>query len=216
MRGKNVRDLGGIPLLAWSIIAARECGLPAFVSTESPDYADVARAWGARVVVRPQELAEDGVGDREVIAHFLSEHPCDLVVYLRPTTPFRTQRVVEGAIDTVNHAQNAATGLRSVHAMGESVYKCFTLLPGPYLDPIRFLGRDLTDRPNQECPKTYKPNGYVDICKREVIEAGGLWGDSVIGFVTPEVCEIDTEEDWAYAEYICQRERRFEIGKTSN
>ena len=216
VKNKNVRQLAGLPLLAWSVIPGIEAGLKTFVSTDSKEYADIALSYGAQVIDRPPELAADGVGDREVIEHFLSrtEYPCDLVVYLRPTTPFRAVTVVTEAVNTLISSQNAASGLRSLEEMGESTHKCFYVDPGPYLKPLRYMGEDLTDRPNQECPRTYKPNGYVDIARVDVVEAGGLWGGRVIAYMTPRTCEIDTEDDWEYAEYLAQKERRFEFGKT--
>lgn len=216
VKDKNIRLLNGKPLLAWSIVASLGCNLPTWVSTDSEEYADIAREWGSEVVMRPAELALDGVGDRPVIAHFLDLHPCDAVVYLRPTTPFRVSSVIEDAVNTLDCASGNATGLRSVEETGESMYKGFTMRPGPYLEPIRYFGQDMTDLPNQECPKTYKPNGYVDICKSETISAGGLWGDKVIGYVTPRACEIDAAEDWEWAEYLANKERRFDFGTTEN
>jgi CMP-N-acetylneuraminic acid synthetase len=80
VKDKNIRLLGGIPLLNYSIRTAHDCGLKAVVSTDSEEYADIALAESADVLMRPPELATDNCGDLEVVSHFLTQHPCDIVV----------------------------------------------------------------------------------------------------------------------------------------
>jgi CMP-N-acetylneuraminic acid synthetase len=69
-------------------------------------------------------------------------------------------------------------------------------------DTVRF---DLTDQPNHKCPKTYHPNGYVDLIRAEWVKKGQLWGPEKQAFITPRVIEIDTEEDFEMAEWWLQR-----------
>ncbi len=198
---KNILRLDGVPILAWSVMTSELTPEieQTFVSTDSEEYADVATRWGAVAIMRPPQICLDSSTDFEVIEHFLRIHPCDLVVYLRPTTPIRRVELLGEAIKMLRGAGENASGLRSVEEMGESALKCFTLKPGPFLAHLGAI--DLTDQPNQECPKTYHPNGYIDICKASEIAKGTLWGDKVIGFVTPRVIEIDTEDDYKYAEW---------------
>ena len=65
--------------------------------------------------------------------------------------------------------------------------------------------------PNQELPKTYRGNGYIDIIKPQQAIIGDLWGDRCIGFITPPVIEIDNERDLEYAEYFLAHKRSKEI-----
>ena len=197
---KNIKLLGGKPLMAWSIECARALRLETWVTTDSDEYADLANELGAYALMRPAALASDSAGDFDVIRHALQEVPGDLVVYLRPTTPFREAKRVWVAIKIMGHYDY--TGLRSVEEMPESAFKCFGL-KGGFLQPLSKV--DITDWPNQRCPKTYKPNGYVDIVRREVIESGELWGAKRWGYVTPPAVELDTLREWEFAEYLIER-----------
>ena len=205
---KNIRPLNGQPLMAYSIAISREVPEIAntYVSTNSKSYAGIAKDWGAKVISRPQKLSTDAIGDQLVIAHALKYmEPVDLIIYLRPTTPFRSASVVSKAIKTLINAKDKATGLRSVHEMSESAYKCCEIDYG-FIQPLGLVSPAIhLDTPNQLLPKTYHPNGYVDIAKAELIRANELWGPDIIAFETPPVIELDTEEQWQYAEWLGDR-----------
>ena len=125
---KNIRPLGGWPLIAYSIRA----GLLAenidrvIVSTDSEHYADLAKKYGAEVpFLRPKSISEDASTDYEFVKHALDwfqmsgkELP-KFIVHLRPTTPLRKPSVVADAVEALRR-ENEATALRSVHEMSES------------------------------------------------------------------------------------------------
>ena len=200
IKDKNIRLLNGIPLFRWSEATAILSGLfdKIILSTDSDEYAKMSMV---EVLIRPPELCRDESSDYDVISHCLSHYPgCDLLAYLRPTTPFRAATLIGEVIQTMIDAGDNASGLRSVEEMSESAYKCFRLEFGRLIPAIVSRG-DMTDIPNQECPKTYRPNGYVDVIKAEIVKNGALWGDKKIGFVTPKTIEIDTEADLLYAQW---------------
>ena len=216
VRDKNIRQLGEHPLIGWSIITARRLvGVSEIVvSTDSEEYARIAEDYGAIALIRPPDLASDDTGDHPVIKHFLQHFPTDLVIYLRPTTPFRSVAKIEEAIGTLIYAGDYATSLRSIEEMGESAWKCFHLRYG-YLVPLRG-DMGAANLPNHLVTKTYRGNGYVDIIKSKQVsdpasgpEGGAitdnLWGDRCIGFVTPRAIEIDTEDDLRFAEFSLKR-----------
>lgn len=209
VKDKNIRLLGRHPLLAYSIFAARECQLPAYVSTDSAEYAAIARDYGANVLMRSAELASDNATDLDVIEHFLANEHCDLVVYLRPTTPFRLPDMILEAVEIMSGT--AYDSLRSVEEMDETAYKCFTITAG-ILRPLTPI--DITDAPNQSLQPTFKPNGYVDIVRSDIVKRGALWGSGRYAFITPKTVEIDTEDDFEYAEYLINHKKRsFDYGK---
>jgi CMP-N-acetylneuraminic acid synthetase len=206
---KNIKELGGIPLMVYSIITGQELGIETWVSSDSFEYLTITTKYGAKVITRPTSLCTDKSSDYDVVKHFISKVECDLVIYLRPTTPFRSSRVVLEALKLM--VVPGYDSLRSVHEMAESAYKCFRIKAG-ILQPLTKI--DLTDRPNQAVARTYHPNGYVDIVRREIVERGSLWGAGRYAFITPRVPEIDTPEDWEYAEwYATNKMRRWNIGK---
>lgn len=214
VKDKNIRELDTVPLLVWSILTALDLQ-PVIdrvvVSSDSPAYGKIAETWGAEWLERPAVLSGDGIGDYDVVRHFLEHCPCDLVVYLRPTTPFRTSHTVREAIKIM--LEGGYDSLRSVEEMSESAFKCFRIRAG-LLYPLS--RKDLTDRPNQTLERTYHPNGYVDIVRSDIVMEGSLWGSGRYAFVTPRAIEIDTEADFEYAQYLAQKERRWEFGKNQN
>lgn len=102
---KNVRLLGGHPVIAYTIAAARESGVFAavVVSTDSEDYVAIARHYGAEVpFTRPAEIADDLSPDIEWVDHTLRKlreqgRVYDCFSILRPTSPFRQAATIQRA-----------------------------------------------------------------------------------------------------------------------
>ena len=208
---KNIKLLGGHPLIAYSIAAARLARSidRIMVSTDSTVYANIARNYGAEVpFLRPGEFASDTSTDYDFIKHVLDwmeeneGYQAEYLVHLRPTTPLREPRYIDAAIELMKQDDDA-TALRSVHEMSESTYKTFEI-EEDYLKCVCTGSWDIeqTGRPRQEYKKTYEGNGYVDVIKSSyVLENYKIHGDRVIAYVTPRIFEADTPEDFSYLEY---------------
>lgn len=214
---KNVRPLGGHSLLEWSIAACKRSGLidRTIVSTDSSDYADLARRLGAEApFLRPAEISGDRATDYDFVLHALNWFAANggepsYIVHMRPTTPFRDPRRIDAAIAAFKQASGAtATALRSVHEMSESAYKSFEIAP---TGQLRRLGSESTaldaaNNARQQFPSTYQANGYVDVLATAFIRNHGLiHGDRVMPFVTPTVVEVDSEDDFAHLEFLLAR-----------
>lgn len=205
VKDKNLQEVAGHSLLAWSVIAATACNAitRVFVSTDSPNYADEALLYGAEIpFLRPNALATDFTSDYEVIHHFLKFFRAQgslpsILVHLRPTTPMRDPAVIDSAIQLARDFMGSVSAIRSVHEAPESPFKWF------YKDQAGFLttlGGDRTiDGANarrQSFPAVYVPNGYVDILYPHLIlDTQLLHGDSVRPFETKPVIEVDTQSD---------------------
>lgn len=198
VKDKNIRQLGGWPLMVHSIFTAQACPSisETFVTTDSLDYMDIAVAHHCDAIRRPDELATDESLDIDYVTHALpylnDNNP--YIAILRPTTPIRTVELIERAIAEFINLQGepqAPTSLRSVHEMSESAYKCFMMPHGKLLTPIGTI----PNAPNQYQIRTYQANGYIDIVRRELVEQGNLYGQRIYGFETPPVIEVDTEHD---------------------
>jgi len=212
---KNVRLLGGHPLLAWSIAACQKSSkiTRAIVSTDSFEYAALALDLGAEApFLRPKQISGDASTDYEFISHALDwlsreNGEPDYLVHIRPTTPMRDPRLIDDAIDTFINSPKA-TALRSVHEMSESAYKTFELSSDGLL---KRLGSDSTDldfanNARQQFPTTFQANGYVDVLSTSFIRKTGLiHGDYVIPFLTPPALEVDAEQDFDHLEYELSR-----------
>ncbi|WP_407282805.1 acylneuraminate cytidylyltransferase family protein [Methanolobus sp. WCC1] len=217
---KNLRDLEGYPLIAYSIAA---CTLSekidrVIVSTDSQEIADVSRSFGAEVpFMRPAEISGDKSTDIEFMLHaiswfkenegFVPEH----IAHVRPTTPLRDPALIDAAIDKILSSKDA-TSLRSVHELRESPYKLFGIngdfLEGLYPDDPR---PEYYNLPRQTFPPVYQPNGYIDVVKsKTILEMNKLHGHQMLSFITPDVGEVDNLEDFDYIEYILQT-KEYEI-----
>ena len=205
--GKNLRLLGEAPLFAWSIMCSKQSTKinQTIVSTNSQDYAELARKWGADVpFLRPESISQDDSTDLDFVLHLLSflektSTVPDLLIHLRPTTPFRNPSMVDAAIESVIENYQKITALRSVHEMSESAYKSFEIDKDNKLI-ASFTKNESLDSSNmnrQNFPSTYTANGYVDILlPGRVLETGTLHGNNVKPFITDSVLEVDSETDF--------------------
>ena len=108
---KNIKDLCGKPLIAWTIEAAKEASSieRVIVSTEDDEIASIAMEFGAEVpFIRPREFALDETPGIEPVLHAISELPeYDEVLVLQPTSPLRTAEDIDGIVSYA-HEQNAS------------------------------------------------------------------------------------------------------------
>lgn len=212
--GKNIKLLGGYPLIAYSIVASKLSSRidRTIVSTDSEEYAEIARFYGAEVpFLRPPELARDDSPDIEFVLHILSwfrvnevDHP-EYIVHLRPPTPLRSPALIDDAIGWVV-SNKEATSLRSVYE-AYSVYKVFQVkgdfLEGFFPDDPRPGYHNL---PRQSFPPTYRPNGYVDVIKsKTIMDTRTLHGSRILPFIAPNVGELDYPEDFGYIEWRLEK-----------
>lgn len=205
--GKNIKDLDGFPLIAYTISAcqASEFIDRVIVSTDSEDIASIARSCGAEVpFIRPEHLAQDKSTDFDVINHFFDQISVDYAAYMRPTTPLRNPEKISEAITFFYKNKDKMSGLRSMHELPEPPYKMFKIENGyckGFFDHYNGIV-DYTNLPRQMFPKAYQPNGYIDISKREtIINEKTAFGKTIIPFITEHVTEVDAEHEFKILEY---------------
>jgi|GEM_PF-274015 len=213
--GKNLRPAGGFPLLAYSILAARQAhGVHrTVVSTDTAQIADAARRFGADVpFLRPAEFARDDAPDMAYVGHYLDwlrsqgESLPDWLVILRPTTPLRDPARIDDAIAAFA-ARPDASSLRSVHALAEPPQKQLGIDNGWLVGLFPQDPRpEYYNLPRQAFAPCYQPNGYVDVVRVDLIAGTGqLYGSKAMAYQTDPVIEIDHPEDMAYLEYWIDR-----------
>ena len=211
---KNIRNLLGKPLIAYTIACARQSDLirRIIVSTEDQEIAEISRRYGADVpFMRPKELAEDLTPDLPVFQHALrwlrekEGYLPDLIVDLRPTGPLRRVQTVDAAIHAMlRHPE--ADSLRSVTRPAQTPYKMWRIGRDGYLEKLLDIEgvREPYNMPRQMLPEVFWQFGYIDIIRpRVILEEGMMSGRKILPFVVEEeYVEIDYEEDLKRAEAL--------------
>jgi len=208
---KNINNICGNPLIAYSITAAIKSSMidRVIVSTDSQVYAKIAEDFGAEVpFIRPDNISQDGSTDIEFFKHtidWLKRNEGKVpsyFVHLRPTTPLRDPGIIDKAIRTF--IKSDCSSLRSVHKMSESAYKMFEVKKNIL---YRMCGQsadlDASNLGRQNYPVTYNANGYVDIIRTSlIVNHDQLHGNNVYAFLTNLAYEIDEISDIDFVEYM--------------
>ena len=215
---KNIMPLGGIPLISYSIVAAKKSKLidRIIVSTDSEEYAEIARSYGAETpFIRPKDISGDLATDVEFFRHaidWLQENENfvpEYFVHLRPTTPFRDPKVLDKAIKEFICSDYSA--LRSCHKMSESSYKTFEVENNMFKRICNGESNiEGSNTARQAFPETYDANGYIDIVRSEMISKHNLiHGSKVKAFITNTAHEIDEIGDIDFLEYLIQKKPEY-------
>ncbi len=215
---KNIKLLGGYPLIVYSIVASRlsKSIQRTIVSTDSPEIAEIAKHYRAEVpFLRPAELAGDLSTDLDVFVHaikWLEENEGnlpDFLVQLRPTAPLRDPALIDEAVKKIQ-ANPEATSLRSAHqVVGLLPQKMFQLNSAGFW--TGFFPNDprpeYFNLPRQLFPDAYGPNNHVDIVRPDFIKnnPGLFYGPKILAFSASPTIDIDSMEDFEYLEYILQK-----------
>jgi CMP-N-acetylneuraminic acid synthetase len=209
---KNVRRLGGHPLMAYTIAAAHAAGIfdSIVVSTDSESYAAVARHYGAEVpFLRPPAFAGATSPDIEWLAHLLTELKArgksyDCFSILRPTNPFRTAGTIRRAWQAFQ-AEKGVDSLRAVEKVTQHPGKMW-VIRGRRMFPLMPLTP--ADRPWHSMqmaalPEVHVQNASLEIAWSHVaLEEGSIAGSTLLPFLTTDVegFDINNPYDWAIAE----------------
>lgn len=207
--GKNIKELQGKPLIAYTIASAKEARSLSqlFLSSDDELIIEVAKAEGLEVPFkRPQELSTDDTPSIEVIQHALKFFinkgvNFDAVCLLQPTTPFRRAGLIDEAVQKLEEGDfDSVISVREIPAE-YNPHWAFEEKDGK----LKIATGESTPIPRrQELPKAYHRDGGVYVTKSKVILGGSLLGEN-IGFVDTSkdpYVNIDTPEDWKKAENI--------------
>lgn len=204
---KNLRPLGGKPLISYAIATARSsCFAPTVcVSSEDEEICSVSRHYGAAVVRRPVELSGDGVTLDPVIHHAYKTmarkvgHDFDLVVTMQPTSPLLTVGSLDAAIRLILENESIDT----VISAREDTHLSWRLEAGRYRP-------NFAKRVNRaELIPNYRETGGFFVSRASVVTPGNRIGENVHLFALTgrETIDIDTFEDWWLCVYYLRRKR---------
>jgi N-acylneuraminate cytidylyltransferase len=206
---KNIRMLGQKPLIAYSIEAALKSKsiLRTIVSTDSEVYAGISKNFGAEVpFIRPAYLAEDNTASIDVVLHaleYLSEKGdhYDAVCLLQPTSPFRSNDLIDRAIE--KFIESNADALISVLPVPHEFNPHWTFEPTKdnYLKIA--TGESSIIKRRQDLPPAFIRDGSIYITKTSVLLGQkSFYGDQLTYIINDPALSvnIDTEHDWKKAE----------------
>lgn len=209
---KNVRKLGGKPLIGYTIEAALRASRidRVVVSTDDDEIAEVAAGLGAEVPFRRERrLAEDDTPMLPVVQHAIRAlakggWEADAVCLLQPTFPFREPDQIDGCIAKL--ASSDADCVMSVHRVPHQFNPHWVYFQNERGELSLATGEPEPIPRRQELPAAYHRSGSIYVVRAStVVERNSLYGDLVLGYETPagdDVVNIDQPDDWARAEAI--------------
>ncbi|MBX9907071.1 acylneuraminate cytidylyltransferase family protein [Patescibacteria group bacterium] len=210
---KNIKDMCGKPLLAWTIEEAKKSKYITriILSTDDSEIASVGKEWGAEVpFMRPAELAEDSTPDLPVFEHALNwlkeneNYVPDLVLHLRINSPLRTAEDIDRGIELMKENMDA-DAVRAVTKAPLHPLKSYRLEGDrlmPFVPEEVYGIKEPYNLPWQALPKAYTTGGYLTVLKPStILEKHSMSGDTFLGFVVDEknVVDIDTPEQFELA-----------------
>ncbi|MCI9532833.1 MAG: acylneuraminate cytidylyltransferase family protein [Lachnospiraceae bacterium] len=209
LKDKNIKELGGKPLLAYSIEAAQASGRfgRIHVSTDSERYAQIAREYGADVpFLRRGGLASDTASTWDAVRFVLKEYAkrgeeFGTVTVLQPTSPLRTSGDIIGAFQLF--IQKQANMVSSVCEMEHSPLWSNTLPED--LSMENFEEESLAFLPRQSLPVYYRENGAIYIVRTQhLFTAPNIYKDGCYAYIMEQShsVDIDGEMDFAIAQTV--------------
>ena len=205
---KNIKPLGGKPLIYYSIDVARQFTTDEniCVTTDDAEIISVVEQHGLKVpFVRPAELATDTCGSSEVIQHayqFYADQGVkyDAIVLLQPTSPFRKVEFIREAVALYDDSIDMVTSVRPAAC-------------NPYYDGfeenkdglLQISKGDGTIARRQEAPKVWQQNGSIYVINpKSLIEKGMSGFTKIKKYAMPEVYSVDIDNpfDWKVAELV--------------
>ena len=188
---KNIRMICGKPLIAWTIERAFQSELldTVVVSTDDEEIAETAKYYGAEVLMRPAYLATDTASTQDVMVHALQQKPADILVLLQPTSPCRSNGLIDVCIREFiqNGYDSLATG-----------FCC---------DYIEY-GKNLL--PRQQIKGFFYDDGNVYVIRAENILKGDRYGKKIgRKYISRyENAEIDDMYDFWLLEKILEKQQK--------
>ena len=204
---KNILDLCGKPLISWSIEAALKSKYisKVVVSSDDEEILNISSNFGADIIKRPYELANDTATTFDAIKHTINNlEKYDYIVLLQPTSPLRNEKHIDEAIELLEEKQ--ADAIVSVCEMDHSPLWSNTL---PKDGNMRgFLREEILNKRSQDLEKYYRLNGAIYICKTDkLLENKSFFlKDNIFAYIMDRKSSIDIDEeiDFLFAERVIE------------
>lgn len=204
---KNILNLCGKPLIAWSIEAALKSKYISKVvaSSDDEEILNISKIFGADIIKRPDELASDTATTFDAIKHTIDNFKkYDYIVLLQPTSPLRNEKHIDEAIELLEEKQ--ADAIVSVCEMDHSPLWSNTLPKNGNMN--NFLRDEVLNKRSQDLEKYYRVNGAVYICKTDkLLENKSFFlKDNIFAYIMDRKSSIDIDEeiDFLFAQRVIE------------
>ncbi|MBK8781543.1 MAG: acylneuraminate cytidylyltransferase family protein [Anaerolineales bacterium] len=208
---KNIRQVAGRPLIAYTITAAQASRLltRCVVSTDHVETAQISAALGCEVIQRPAALAQDDTPTLDAVKHVFTtlESQGEIFDYglvLQPTSPLRTGLDIDSALQALFRSD--ADSIVSVYQVSDHhPARMYTLDNGQL---VSFDKRFATAR-RQDLPPVYHRNGAIYAFRRNLLEQNTLLGNHILPYIMEEdrSLNIDNEYDLVLADFILGKKK---------
>lgn len=193
---KNILNLNGKPLIAWSI----EAGLKSkyidkvIVTSDDSEILDMAKRFGSDTIKRPDELASDSATTYDTVKHTIdSLGDYDYIVLLQPTSPLRTSLHIDEAIELLEHKK--ADAVISVCIVDHSPLWSNTLPNDGSM--TGFLREEVKNKRSQDLKTYYRLNGAIYICKKErfLKEKSFFINENIYAYIMNKKSSVDIDDE---------------------
>ena len=193
---KNVLDLCGKPLIAYTIEAALKSKYidKVIVSSDDEEILNISSNFGADIIKRPIDLANDTATTFDTIKHTIDNfEKYDYIVLLQPTSPLRNEKHIDEAIELLE--KKKADAIVSVCEMDHSPLWSNTLPKDGNMS--NFLKDEILNKRSQDLEKYYRLNGAIYICKTEKLieNKSFLLKDNIFAYIMNRENSVDIDEE---------------------
>lgn len=208
--GKNIREINGKPLIAHSILQARQAQLvdQIYVTSDDDAILNVAHQFNALTIKRPHELSTETATSESALIHALAAiekagTDVALVVFLQCTSPVRTSQDIDGAITRLRQQQGDSL---------LSVVQSHRFFWQETPQGATSVNYDYKNRPRrQDMQPQYQENGSIYVFKPQILQKfGNRLGGKIVLYEMNEssIVDIDTETDFVLAQAMLAQEAK--------
>jgi CMP-N-acetylneuraminic acid synthetase len=212
LKDKNIKNLNGKPLMAYTIEAAKESGVfeEIIVSTDSEEYGSIAKSYGATIpFIRPEELSRDETSSEDVIVNILNYYKSigkefKYFMLLQPTSPLRNSKDILNCVSLLEE-ENA----NAVVGVCESEYSPLVMTK---LDKDKRLDgflKGIKGVRRQDFHKYYRINGAIYLCSvKYYLEERNFYKENCFAYIMDKYSSVDIDDIYQFklAELLIKEE----------
>ncbi len=202
---KNVLDFCGKPLVAWSILQAKDTPQidEVYLSSDDDEILSIGEEYGAKLIVRPDEFASDIASSESAVEHALStlDFEPEIIVMLEPTAPLRKPNDLEDCI-----SQFKSEGWDS--GFSGAILEDFLIWTKDDAGNLVSVNYDYIHQTRRQDRKPdYVENGAIYIFKPEILKKNNRFGGKIGLYLMDfwSSFEIDNPEDWDFVESLYKK-----------